>query len=381
MKHARTVLAFFLAVISITRAGQPNVELIRTPNHGIQPQAAADSSGVVHLIYYRGDAQAGDIFYTRLAPDQSEFSPAIQVNAQIGSAVAAGTIRGAQLAVGKKGRVHVVWNGSAKTSGGNFEKAPLLYARLNDEGTAFEPERNLITYATGLDGGSSVAADPNGNVYVTWHAHAPGAPPGELGRAIFLARSTDDGKTFRREERISPTSAGVCACCGMRSLADPTGSVYVLYRAAFDNMNRDQVLLASRDGNKFDLVHSHKWEIAACPMSSASLASTMSETLAAWETSGNVYLASINPKSFKVSQPIAPPGQANRKHPAVTSNSAGHTLFVWTEGTGWQKGGAVAWQLYGPQFEQLTHGRSDGVPVWSLATTAVRPNGNFIIIY
>ena len=34
------------------------------------------------------------------------------MNSQAGSAVAAGTIRGAHLALGRKGRVHVAWNGS-----------------------------------------------------------------------------------------------------------------------------------------------------------------------------------------------------------------------------------------------------------------------------
>jgi len=38
-------------------------------------------------------------------------------------------------------------------------KTPMLYTRLNDAGTAFEAERDLITVARGLDGGGSVAAD------------------------------------------------------------------------------------------------------------------------------------------------------------------------------------------------------------------------------
>jgi DNA-binding beta-propeller fold protein YncE len=42
----------------------------------------------------------------------------------------------------------------------------MLYARLDDAGTAFEPQRNLIQVAAGLDGGGSVAADQAGNVYV-----------------------------------------------------------------------------------------------------------------------------------------------------------------------------------------------------------------------
>src|SRR5690242_12926983 len=41
----------------------PKVALLRVPDRGIQPQVAVDSRGVVHLIYFKGDPGAGDIFY------------------------------------------------------------------------------------------------------------------------------------------------------------------------------------------------------------------------------------------------------------------------------------------------------------------------------
>ena len=43
---------------------------------------------------------------------------------------------------------------------------------LSDEGSAFEPQRNVMQFAEGLDGGGSVAADVQGNVYVAWHGDA-----------------------------------------------------------------------------------------------------------------------------------------------------------------------------------------------------------------
>src|SRR5437899_12914460 len=96
----------FFAGFSLSAAA-PSVALVRTPDGGIQPQAAVDAQGVVHLIYYKGDSGGGDIFYVRQAPGQGTFSNPIQVNSQPGSAMAVGTIRGAQLAVGKNGRADV----------------------------------------------------------------------------------------------------------------------------------------------------------------------------------------------------------------------------------------------------------------------------------
>src|SRR5258708_1138401 len=124
------------------------VEVLRTPNGGIQPQAAIDGRGVLHLVYLKGDPGASDVYYVRREPGQDHWSAPIRVNSRPGSAIAVGTIRGAQLALGRTGyprsgwRVHVVWNGSGQ--GDASRGAPLLYTRMNEAGTGFEPERNLM---------------------------------------------------------------------------------------------------------------------------------------------------------------------------------------------------------------------------------------------
>src|ERR1051325_2533981 len=88
------------------------VNFLRTPDGGIQPQAVADSQGVIHVVYFKGKPGGGDLFYTRLEPGALTFGKAMPVNSQPGSAIAVGSIRGAQLALGRNGRVHVAWNGS-----------------------------------------------------------------------------------------------------------------------------------------------------------------------------------------------------------------------------------------------------------------------------
>src|SRR5258708_1937209 len=252
-----------LAFIANAASASAEVTVIRTPDNGIQPQAAVDNKGVVHLIYYKGDPGGGDIFYVRQSLGQTDFSKPIKVNSQSGSAMAMGTIRGAQLAVGKNGRVHVIWdgmgNGAAPCSIVGSKATPLLYTRLNDEGTALEAERNVITYATGLDGGSSIAADSRGNVYAAWHASPPGNTNEEAGRAVFVARSSDEGKTFQRETPALTKVTGACGCCGMRAFADSSGAVYILFRAATEKGDRDELLLVSpRPGTPFEIANHHK---------------------------------------------------------------------------------------------------------------------------
>jgi len=418
---AALALAALSTALNATAADSARVKLLRTPDGGIQPQAAVDGRGVVHLIYYKGEGRGGDIFYVRQEPGQETFSKPIQVNNQPKSAMAAGTIRGAQLAVGKNGRVHVAWNGHAPSShaksgraagghspdghgakdhspdghagsghstGGHtaeqpaWMKAPMLYTRLNDAGMAFEPERDVITVARGLDGGGSVAADDQGNVYVFWHAPKPGNTNGEAGRAVFVARSMDDGKTFAPEKLATVKPTGACGCCGMKAFADGRGNVFALYRAASEKVNRDEVLLVSRNrGADFEIALTHPWKVASCPMSSAFFSADKAGVLASWETEGKVYFARVNPTTLKVSEPVSPLGGTRRKHSVAVGNEQGEVLLAWAEGTGWQKGGAVAWQLYDKTGNPSEKGRADGVPVWSLVSAFAKQDGGFVIVY
>jgi hypothetical protein len=121
-------------------------------------------------------------------------------------------------------------------------------------------------------------------------------------------------------------------------------------------------------------------------MSSAALADSAkssNELLAAWETQGQVYFASFDPKKPQSISPIPAPGATGkRKHPTIAMNMRGETLFAWTEGTGWKKGGSLAWQLYDSQETPAGEkGEAPGVPVWSFAAVVAEKSGGFIIIY
>jgi hypothetical protein len=360
------------------------VTLLRVPDNGIQPQVAVDSQGIVHLIYFHGEAGHGDVFYVRSDDSGAHFSAPLRVNSQPGSVIATGTIRGAHLAIGKSGRVHVAWMGADKAEPrGPADATPMLYTRLNDKGTAFEPQRNVIQSAAGLDGGGSVGADDAGNVYVAWHAPEPGVK-GEDKRRVWVAHSTDEGKTFARETPASGEGTGVCGCCGMRAFSDARGNVYFLYRSATQEVHRDTYLLTSKDhADKFRPDKLQEWNIGTCPMSSFALAETSAGVVAAWETDGQVSFARIDPESGQRSEPVAAPGAGKgRKHPVIAGNARKDTIFVWTEGTGWNKGGAVAWQVFDQNGKPTAErGRSDGVPVWSMAAVFARPDGGFTVLY
>jgi hypothetical protein len=378
---ANAIGLLLILVASARPVSSADVTLKRVPDGGIQPQAIVDARGVTHLIYYKGDPAGGDIFYVHSKDAGASLTPPIKVNSQSGSAIAMGNIRGAHIAIGKNGRVHVAWMGSNTAAPrGPSKEAPMLYARLDDAGTAFEPQRNVITSNYGLDGGGTVAADDKGDVYVVWHGGGGGK--GEDFRSVWVARSTDDGKTFATETSALSVSTGACGCCGISALADAAGTVRVLYRSAGEKVNRDMFLLTSHDkGSTFSGQKLDAWNANMCPMSTASLSASATETVISWENKGQIFFGHVAPDTKSVA-PIAAPGQGQgRKHPSVAVNAAGETLLVWTEGMGWAKGGSLSWQLYDKVGKPTQKGTEPGVPKWSLIATFARPDGGFTILY
>src|ERR1700676_1041361 len=97
-----------VAPLHAASSDEKPVRIVSVQSRGLQPQVAV-SEGVLHMIYFAGDPKHGDVFYTRSKDFGEAFSLPVRVNSQEGSAIAMGAIRGAQLSIGKRNRVHVAW--------------------------------------------------------------------------------------------------------------------------------------------------------------------------------------------------------------------------------------------------------------------------------
>jgi hypothetical protein len=391
MKRLMAVeLALSIAVMSGVCLGSEGAEVpspvkvIRVPNGGIQPQVAVDGRGIVHIVYFAGEALHGDLWYVSSADGGTTFSRPMRVNSQDGSAIATGNIRGARIAIEPKGRIHVAWNGSNIAAPKTFDgKAPMLYARLEDSGRGFEPQRNLIQTASGIDGGGAIAADGSDRVYVFWHAPLPGGK-GEGDRRVWLAKSEDAGKTFAAERVAFIKPAGACGCCGMSAIADSAGSIYVLFRSASEMVHRDMYLISSHDqGRTFQGGDISGWNVGYCVMSTEAFAERGTQVVGAWESEKQIFFAPIHTADGSISAAIAAPGSGgNRKFPALAINSHGEILLAWTEGMGWKKGGNLSWQIFNKDGRPLgARGHTDGVPVWGIVSSYAAPDGTFRIVY
>lgn len=374
----KVLAAVLMMSVPLTASADPDVKLSRIPGGGIQPKAVVDASGTTHLLSFQGESAGGDLFYRSRGKADRDFSQAVRVNSVPNSAVAIGSIRGGQFAIGKHGIVHVVWNGSRT---GKKEDAPLFYTRRTAGGT-FEPQRALSGDWI-MDGGGAIAADDDGRVYVFYHG---GRGTGEESRRVLVRVSDDAGETFREEKIISPDGMGVCACCSMQAFADAKGRLFVLYRAASDGgRNRDVMALFS-DDHGVTWHHSvvSRWSVAACPMSSMSVSAVGGRIWMTWEKEGQIQVGIWNDQTKAVDNVVAMPGQpSGRKHPVIAASAAStHALVVWTEGTGWNRGGSVGWQLMSSDLQPSGDaGRAPGVDVWSFAAAVPLPNGRFEIMH
>ena len=233
------VVAVLVAMCALRTGGTAapdGVELRRVQNGGLQPEAVVDARGVLHLLYFNGEPAAGDLFYTTSRDAGSTFSPPVRVNSQGASAIATGTIRGGQLALGRSGVVYVGWTGSSTAQPRGIPEphnkkpgAPYLYTRSNPAGTAFEAQRNLNDRGYGLDGGS-LTADADGHVYAAWHAIPAEIPAtnstaacGSRRRPTTGERSRHDRLSLRNRASVravarvsSPPVRAAFSCCSDR---------------------------------------------------------------------------------------------------------------------------------------------------------------------
>jgi len=93
-------------------------------------------------------------------------------------------------------------------------------------------------------------------------------------------------------------------------------------------------------------------------------------------TGGNrdIYLLSSKEKGAEFRGALVHPWK-------IGAYAKGEMVLFWTEGTGWQKGGALAWQVFDAAGKPTDEkGRVErGIPVWGLPTVAATGVGFTII--
>lgn len=121
---------------------------------------------------------------------------------------------GAELAIGHNGRLYAVWSGpSAFTT-------DIFMSYSTDGGSTFSERVNLSQSPQVTSLNPRIAVGPKGTIFVLWHEVLAGDTE------VFLARSTDEGRTFAMPENVSRTPGNSLA---PRLAIDRRGAVYALW--------------------------------------------------------------------------------------------------------------------------------------------------------
>jgi hypothetical protein len=318
------ITCIFITLVSLTIEATPQIISLHTPNQGRVPEIALDKQGILHLTY----GKENDGYYVQSRDGGRTFSHPVKLNQRAGT-VTVGGERGVKLALGKEGVIHAVWLGHYQKGGG------IWYTRSTDGGKTFAPERNIQDTAAGSDS-PAIVADKSGNVLVFWlDARLGKEEDNPVAHPILLARSTDNGAAFGRNEIIKYNFAGrACACCRLEARLN-SNEVYVAFRSGYHNI-RDFYLLKSRTTeNNFKAVRvsEDNWKLEGCPMSGADFhVEKNGRVHITWMSQGKVYWSSAPsmPAGF-APRIAAPAGESTANHPLILTNRKREVLLLWKQ--------------------------------------------------
>jgi hypothetical protein len=205
-----------------------------------------------------------------------------------------GAENGPTVAVDGTGRIYVAWvagswkvkgasHGGHASAGGTRKGPPPRPGNLNiylatstDDGKSFSPPVRVNDDPEGAEHRFPTLAIGERNIlYVAWlDKRKQTAEKSDFSR-VFTARSTDGGKTFSRNvDATDGQETGICHCCRLSLVSHPQKGLFVAYRNDVHDM-RDIFLAGSRDGGATFApprpIESFRWMIPACPFNGPSL--------------------------------------------------------------------------------------------------------------
>ena len=302
---------------------------------GRTPSAAFDSDGKLWIAF----EFAGRVYVSTAADDLGAFSVPVVVNEDAEEIDVNGENR-PKIAIGPGGEVYVSW--TRKLPGGF--NGDIRFSRSSDGGSSFEPARTIND--DGLVTGhrfETLLVDAGGNVYLAWIdkrelVAAKAAGEEYVGAAVYYSVSTDRGKTFVANRKVSSHS---CECCRIAASETPGGKVALFYRGIFGDNIRDHafaVIDTASVTTPMRRATDDDWYIEGCPHHGPAISSAGENAFdLAWFTNGRkrsgVYYARFNPDDGQLTQLIPVSTAASAGHPTLV-RVPGRVLLAWKEFTG-----------------------------------------------
>lgn len=298
------------------------------------PYVVSDNRGGFYLAYVERKNGLNSVMLQH-SPQGGTFSAPVRVSAHASD----GAVRNEnppKIAVGPKNELYVAWASERERWKGNIR-----FARSLNGGRSFEQAIDLNSGASQQPIGrafESIAVDAKGRVFVVW-IDEKNKTAATRGGEIWMTVSTDQGKTFSRDRRIL---GDVCECCRPTIAVDSAGRIFVSYRMVPSTgpMLRDiAVARSDDDGKTFRpfLVNRDGWEINACPIAGATMTIDSSDRIhVVWFTQSGetprLYFASSTDHGTSFTKPtVFDPSQRLAKHAHAVAVSGNRVLIAWDD--------------------------------------------------
>ncbi len=279
---------------------------------GHLPTVLTDAGGTVHLVY----GQDSTIYYATSTNQSGGFTQPVTV-ATLSKLVTTAK-RGPQIAATSEYVVITVVNRAGDVFGYSLDRRTGKWSsatRVND------------VPAVALEGFQAVAGATKGTFHSVWLDLRD-----DKKNKLVGATSTDGGRTWSANRLIYRSPSGtICECCKV-SIAARNNDVYVQFRNFIDG-SRDLYLAHSTDGGKtFPSVQklgSGTWKLQACPMDGGAVVlSPTGQPLTTWRRENMLYTC----QPGQPEQAVAP-----GRNVTMASGNGGSVLAWDDQGTIWLK--------------------------------------------
>ena len=279
-----------------SRATFQPVQISASEVDAAEPVTASGPDGGFYVAWVNHNANSqSDVMLARFDSEGAASGSAVMVNQQAGVATA---WRGDPPSVAVADTsVYVLWTARVESNG---TKGTDLYLSVSqDQGKSFAPALKVNDdKLPGAHGMHSLAVGNDGKIYVAWldernirtpqpSKHAGGHHM-ESNRELFIAYSTDRGKTFSANRKVAEN---VCPCCKTALAVSPDGTLYASWRQVLPGNFRHIAVASSTDGGATFtmpvIVSDDKWMLQGCPVSGPSLSTGADGTLkVVWYAAG-----------------------------------------------------------------------------------------------
>lgn len=265
----------------VNAAPPPRAIQISAPGvDAAEPVTASATDGTFYVAWVNHDAKQADIMIARFDHNGEIHCAPVRVNRRAGVATA---WRGDQpsLAVAEDGSVFVVW--TARVNSGGKHGTDLYMSVSSDRAQTFSSEVKINDdKVPGAHGMHSLAVAKDGRIYVSWlderNVHAPEPSTKteghhmESNRDLFIAYSTDGGRTFSANRKVASEA---CPCCKTSLAVSNDGTLYAGWRQVLPGSFRHIAVVNSTDGGTTfsspKIVSDDRWVLQGCPVSGPSL--------------------------------------------------------------------------------------------------------------